>query len=161
MAFIDGADYRFFIDRHIQRAPHPYVIQRFTRNVIGQITHTKAWLAAQFEIGIRFNLKNQLGGFNIRRFQMVGMAVNRIIVSLVWLRKIKGPVPTGFWLISGALPFSSNCAAYSAERIDAKGTARLCRKGALASFSVNRTAIRSAPSASIFSTSRASPVPCQ
>src|SRR5260363_120156 len=145
MAFIDGADYRFFIDRHIQRAPHPYVIQRFTRNVIGQITHTKAWLAAQFEIGIRFERRKLDGrGYTLtwhslrfifcRRtaasgviekislesctsagFQSWGLPSNRIIVSLVWLRKIKGPVPTGFWLISGALPFSSNCAAYSAE----------------------------------------------
>src|SRR6201999_493737 len=52
---------------------------------------------------------------------------------------MNGPVPTGFWLMSAALPDFISESAYSADRIDAYSIARFWMNGALTSFSVNLT----------------------
>src|SRR5260363_143595 len=59
--------------------------------------------------------------------------------SFTYFSKIKGPVPTGLRFMSEGAPDLSNCAAYSAERIDAGGAARFDRKTALGDLSVKRT----------------------
>src|SRR5260364_222199 len=56
--------------------------------------------------------------------------------SFTYFSKIKGPVPTGLRFMSEGAPDLSNCAAYSAERIDAGGAARFDRKTALGDLSV-------------------------
>jgi hypothetical protein len=48
----------------------------------------------------------------------------------MYFRKTNGPVPTGFHLISDGLPAFNNCAAYSADKIDAKEADKLGKNGA-------------------------------
>src|ERR1700760_4492567 len=52
---------------------------------------------------------------------------------------MNGPVPTGCWLMSAALPSFISLSVYSADRIDAYSIAMFWMNGALTSFSVNFT----------------------
>src|ERR1700756_1626786 len=67
---------------------------------------------------------------------------------------MNGPVPTGNWLMSAALPAFSSWSAYSADRIDAYSIARFWMNGALTSFSVNLTVYGSTFSTLVISLSR-------
>src|SRR5260363_265583 len=63
-------------------------------------------------------------------FQYSGLPLNRIVASFTYSLNINGPVSTGFQLLLDGSPSLSNCAAYSADKIDAKGAASLDKKGA-------------------------------
>src|SRR5271155_5508640 len=67
---------------------------------------------------------------------------------------MNGPVPTGCWLISEALPAFSNCCAYSSDWIDAYSIAMFWINGAFTSFSVNLTVYGSTASTFVISLSR-------
>src|SRR5260364_798 len=145
------------------------------RDVIGDITHPEGRFAQHGNIdqtridadltfiafeflyahgGFGDNGKNEFRQFDILRFPILWISRIAYGSSFTYFSKIKGPVPTGLRFMSEGAPDLSNCAAYSAERIDAGGAARFDRKTALGDLSVKRTIYGlNRSGSSIFSTS--------